>query len=430
VPHKFPSSAARTRVLLLTDSFLPHAGGSREYYSNIYRSLVELGDSEVTILTKKVPGWQEFDLAASTEFFHIKRRFKPLTSTKYHELPRGVGPFLDAAWQALRYSPAIVHAGDLYPPGLTAMILKRVLGIPYVVYCHGEEITQLDRYRYQPLIRDRIYKSADAVVAASEFARQNLQRIGVEDRKICKITPAVHADRFGLGLASTGLLQRYDLAGKSIVLTVARLVQRKGHRIVLQALSKICNEIPNVHYVIVGTGPEESNLRRLVQQSGLAERVTFAGYVLRDELPGFYSLCDVMVMPNRQEEDGDLEGFGMVFLEASAAGKPVIGGRTGGANEAIAEGITGFLVNPDDPDELAVTLRRLLLNRELRDKLGEAGAQRARADFDWKSRAEALHRVNHLILSGHDVGIGSEDRPSQVSGHLAAESAAARKCGS
>src|ERR1700730_720478 len=101
------------KILMLTDSFLPHAGGSREYYNNIYQQLVALGDSEVTILTKKIPGWKEFDRGASKEFFQIKRRFKPLASWKYHELPKGLGPFMSAAWHALRYSPAIVHAGDL-----------------------------------------------------------------------------------------------------------------------------------------------------------------------------------------------------------------------------------------------------------------------------------------------------------------------------
>lgn len=428
--YNFPSSAGRTRILVLSDSFLPHAGGSREYYGNIYRSLVELGSSEVTILTKKVPGWREFDLTASTQLFRIKRRFTPLASWKYHELPKGMGPFLEAAWHVLRYSPAIVHAGDLYPPGLIALMLKRAVGIPYVIYCHGEEITQTDRYRYQPLIRNRIYENADAVVAASEFARQNLLRIGVQSKKICKITPGVHAERFvPKAHIASELRQRYGIAGKRVILTVARLIQRKGHRVTLQALLRIRDEIRDVHYVIVGTGPEESSLRQLVRQSGLAERVTFAGYVAKDDLPGFYGLCDVMVMPNRQEVDGDVEGFGIVFLEASAAGKPVIGGKTGGAGEAIAEGVTGYLVNPDDPDELATVLRRLLLDQKLREKLGQAGAQRARSDFNWKSRSEALGKVNRMILSGHEIEMGEDDRSPTISGQLAHESVIVPKIG-
>jgi len=398
VTEKNSSADARIRVLLLVDSFLPHAGGSREYYNNIYRNLVDLGDSEVTILTKKTPGWKEFDSTASSELFHIKRRYKPLASTKYHELPKGLGPFLDAAWQVLRHSPAIVHAGDLYPPGVMAMFLKKLVGLPYVVYCHGEEITQTDHFRYQPRVRDRIYKYANAVVANSEFARQNLLRIGVAEERIHKITPGVDFTRFRPMPPRTDLLKRYRLEGKIVLLTVARLVPRKGHRVALQAFEKVSSEVPDAHYLIVGTGPEEGRLRQSVQDAGLSDRVTFAGFIPGTELPDIYNLCDIMVMPNRQAEDGDVEGFGIVFLEANAAGKPVVGGRSGGAIEAVVEGVTGFLVNPDDPDELAGVLRTLLFGRELRRKLGKAGAQRVVSEFSWKTRADTLRKVNSEIL--------------------------------
>jgi phosphatidyl-myo-inositol dimannoside synthase len=388
----------RTRVLLLTDSFLPHAGGSREYYNNIYRKLVDLGDSEVTILTKKIPGWEEFDRVASTEFFQIKRRYRPLGSWKYKELPKGLGPFVDAAWHAVRYSPAIIHAGDLYPPGVTAMILKKLFGLPYVVYCHGEEIPQLDRFKYQPLIRNRIYLNADTVIAASEFTRNNLMKLGVPEGRICKIVPGVNSTRFRPMARRADLIERYGLQGKTIILTVARLVPRKGHQAAIEAFAKVCNEFPEAHYLIVGRGQEEPRLRQMVLDAGLNERVTFAGYVAAEQLPDIYNLCDIMLMANRQEEDGDVEGFGIVFLEANAVGKPVIGGRTGGAAEAIADGATGFLVNPDDPQEIAGIMRRLLGDPGLREKLGTAGVRRVRSDFSWEARAKILSRVNLEIL--------------------------------
>ena len=396
------------KVLMLTDSFLPHAGGSREYYNNIYRNLVDLGDSEVTILTKKIPGWKEFDNIASNQSFRIKRRYKPLASWKYQELPKGLGPFLDAAWHVLRYSPDIVHAGDLYPPGVIAMFLKKLVGVPYVVYCHGEEITQTDHFRYQPRIRDRIYQYADAVVANSEFARQNLLRIGVAEKRIHKITPGVDFTRFRPMPPRTDLLKRYRLEGKIVLLTVARLVPRKGHRAALQAFEKVSSEVPDAHYLIVGTGPEEGRLRRFVQDAGLNDRVTFAGFIPGTELPDIYNLCDILVMPNRQEEDGDVEGFGIVFLEANAVGKPVIGGRTGGAAEAIADGSTGYLVNPDDPDEIAARLRQLLLDAGLRERLGAAGVRRVHSDFSWETRAKILHGVNRNILGGEDILVREE----------------------
>jgi phosphatidylinositol alpha-1,6-mannosyltransferase len=402
------------KILMLTDSFLPHAGGSREYYNNIYRNLVDLGDSEVTILTKKIPGWKEFDKIASTQFFRIRRRYKPLASLKYQELPKGFGPFLDAAWHALHYSPDIVHAGDLYPPGVTAMILKKLLGLPYVVYCHGEEITQTDHFRYQPRVRNRIYKYADAVVANSDFARQNLLRIGVAEERIHKITPGVDFTRFRPMPPRTDLLKRYRLEGKIVLLTVARLVPRKGHRVALQAFEKVSREVPDAHYLIVGRGPEEGRLRQFVQDADLSDRVTFAGFIPGTELPDIYNLCDIMLMPNRQAEDGDVEGFGIVFLEANAVGKPVIGGRTGGAAEAIADGSTGFLVNPDDPDEIAGRLRQLLLDPGLRERLGAAGVRRVRSDFSWETRARILRSVNFEILKRNGRKLECKTRVSNT----------------
>jgi phosphatidylinositol alpha-1,6-mannosyltransferase len=399
---KNSTAIPRTKVLMLTDSFLPHAGGSREYYNNIYRALVELGSSEVTILTKKIPGWQEFDDLSSSALFRIQRHFRPLRSWKYRELLKGLGPFVQALWYVLRYSPEIVHAGDLYPQGLTAMILKKLLGVPYIIYCHGEEITQTDGYRYQPKVRNRIYKNADAVIANSEFARQNLQRIGVHPDRICKITPGVDAKRFRPGPPNIELLRRYGLEGKTVILTVARLVPRKGHRVALKAFANVCREFPCAHYLIVGTGPEETHLRQFVQQLELQERVTFAGFAPSEALPDFYNLCDLMVLANRQETDGDVEGFGIVFLEANAAGRPVIGGRSGGAVEAIIDGTTGYLVNTEDSVEVGNALRQLLSDRSLRERIGAAGARRASIEFTWSERGRMLEDLNREVLSRNE----------------------------
>ena len=201
-----------------------------------------------------------------------------------------------------------------------------------------------------------------------------------------------------------------------MLLTVARLVPRKGHKVSIAAFAKICGEIPSAHYLIVGTGPEEEKLRAMVKEAGIENRVTFAGFVSGEDLPDIYNVCDVMLMANRQEENGDVEGFGIVFLEANAAGKPVIGGRSGGAVEAVVDGVTGFLVNPDDADELAGILRRLFLDRTLREALGEAGANRVRSDFNWSTRAERLKQINRALfehpetLSAGELVAGVSDK--------------------
>ena len=405
------NAGAVTNILLLADSFLPHAGGSREYYNNIYQRLAKLGKSRVTLLTKKVPGWKEFDQHSSSANFRIRRWGATLKSWKYSELPKGLLPLLHAAWHVLRGPVNSIHAGDLYPQGLVALIFKKLFGVPYLIYCHGEDITQTDRFRYQPMVRNRIFKNAAAIVANSQFARQHLLRIGMVDERIHVITPGVDAARFQPAAANSELLERYKLSGKTVLVTVARLVPRKGHRASIQAFANVCQEFSDAHYLIVGTGPEEERLRRQVEAAGITDRVTFAGFVSGEHLPEIYNLGQIMVMANRQEENGDVEGFGIVFLEANAAGKPVIGGRSGGAVEAICDGRTGFLVNPDNVDEITVAMRRLFSDRDLRQKFGQDGRHRVTADFDWESRAALLQQIDCKIrretgnLQSRDEGV-------------------------
>lgn len=382
---------------MLTDSFLPHAGGSREFYFNLYRRLPEFGNVRVTIVTKKVPGWKEFDQRVSSDSFKIVRWLKPLCTWRLRELPKGFGPFLHAAWHIYKESPAVLHVGDLYPQGVSGLLLKKLTGIPYIAYCHGEDIALTDRYKYQPYMRDIIYRGADIIVANAEFARRNLVRIGIPENRVVKISPGVDLDRFSLRTARLDLLEKWNLKGKRVVLTVARLISRKGHDLVLRAIARLVKEVPETVYLIVGQGPEEEKLRNLAIELGIMDSVRFAGRVPEELLPDCYALCDVFAMVNREEANGDLEGFGMVFLEASAMGKPVVGGRSGGTADAITEGKTGFRVDTVQLDELTATLRMLLTDVNLRRQLGNAGRHRVEREFQWRDRARRLHEISMEI---------------------------------
>jgi phosphatidylinositol alpha-1,6-mannosyltransferase len=385
-------------ILFMADSFLPHAGGSRVYYYNLYSRLVDLYPDHVTILTKKVPGWQQFDESASRDSLRIIRRFQPLPGLHVTQLPKIVFPLTEAFAQMLRGYTDVIHAGDLYPPGVIALWLKRLFGIPFVAYCHGEDITLTEHHRYQPIVRNQIYRGADAVVAACEFAKQNLLRIGIPENRIVKITPGVDGERFSPRPVSEKLIRQYDLTNRRVLMTVARLTPRKGHATVLRALAKVLPSIPDATYLVVGKGEERERLERLAADLGISQAVRFVGFVPEEDLADFYNLCDVFVMMNHEEENGDIEGFGMVFLEASAMGKAVIGGRSGGTEDSVQHGVTGFLADPDDAEELAATLHLVLENDELRKQLGAAGVQRARADFSWETRATRLRELSRAIV--------------------------------
>lgn len=389
------------KTLFLTDWYLPHAGGSRVYYHNLLANMVEQFPNEVTILTKKVPGWEEFDQRESKPSLRIVRQGMPLLNTKVYQLPRYIPTLTTALGLALQEGVRIVHAGDLQPQGLIALLLKRLLGLPYVAYCHSEEVTQMEQFRFQPLIRDRIYREADAVVAACEFARKLLLQIGVPEERIHKINPGVDWARFSPRPRNPELVHRFSLEGKKVLLTVSRLCARKGHDMVMKSIARIAAQVPNVRYLIAGRGPEEARLRQLAADLNLNPVVEFVGFVSEADLPEYYGLCDLFVMPNREEGDGDIEGFGMVFLEAAAAGKAVVAGKSGGTEDSVVDGITGLLVNPENVAELADAFRRLLLDDTLRNKLGEAGMNRARTEFDWAVRARQLEEVNRAVMAHH-----------------------------
>ena len=292
----------------------------------------------------------------------------------------------------LRRRPDVLHCGDLFPPAVSGWLFKKLFRLPYVAYCHGEDITLTGERRYQPKVRDRIYRSADAVIANGTFAVHKLLEIGVAPEKIFKINPGLDTTIF-FPEPSGSLRQRYGLTDELVLLTVARLIPRKGHSRVLRAIAALGSEVPPFKYIITGKGGEEQNLRDLAASLGIEQKVIFAGFIAEDEMNLHYNLADVFVMPNVSEA-GDVEGFGMVFLEANAAGKPVIGGRSGGVADAVEDGVTGYLVRSEDDLELIEKLRLLLTDAPLRFRMGAAALERVQRDFAWEPRAALLQRIS------------------------------------
>jgi phosphatidylinositol alpha-1,6-mannosyltransferase len=394
-----PCRPERLNYLVAMDSFLPHSGGSRVYYSELYRSLLAQFPDTVTLLTKKVPGWRQFDALECSAQFRIRRRFEPLSNWKYWQLPKALPQLGHATAAAMTGHYDSLHCGDLFPQALTGVLLSKVFRLPLLVFCHGDEISQTDQRRYQPRVRDFIYRQAHAIVAANQFAYDRLLQIGILKERIHKLTPGVNFEDFQPRPRRDDLIERYGLQGKKVLLTVARLVPRKGHKIVLQSLPAVLREVPDLKYLIVGDGPEKSDLRALVSLLHLDDAVTFIGDVHHDQVCDFYNLCDIFIMVNRLEVGGDVESFGMAFTEANAVGKPVIGGRSGGTAEAVIDGETGFLVAPDCAKEVSDRLLLLLKDDQLRKVMGAAGFDRMRAEFNWSSRGQALRRISAALVT-------------------------------
>jgi phosphatidylinositol alpha-1,6-mannosyltransferase len=175
-----------------------------------------------------------------------------------------------------------------------------------------------------------------------------------------------------------------------VILTVGRLVERKGHDIVIRALPAIVERVPTARYLIVGNGPNETALRQLVRDVGLdPEQVRFCGRIPAEQLAAYYSLCDAFVMPNR-EVGADTEGFGIVFIEAGACRKPCVGGQSGGAGDAIIDGETGILVDPTSPSAVARATISLLTDSQLSARLGGAARSRIETNLQYSHVADNI----------------------------------------
>ena len=183
------------------------------------------------------------------------------------------------------------------------------------------------------------------------------------------------------------------------MLTVGRLVGRKNIEGVLRALPRVTEMVPNLLYLIAGDGKDRERLEVASAQMGLSPFVRFLGYVPDGLLPALYCASDVFLMPSLERKNSqDYEGFGIVFSEANACGKPVIGGRSGGMADAVIDGETGLLVDPHSVDEIAAAIIRLLTDQELAHRLGENGRRRVERELSWERVAERLAGFLHGVM--------------------------------
>lgn len=237
---------------------------------------------------------------------------------------------------------------------VAAYKLKQLAGIPYWAIAHGVEAWNIKR----PLLQKALHH-ADRILAVSGYTRDRLLfEQNLAPAKISVLPNTFDANRFQIQPQPQHLLHRYQLtADQSIILTVARLdntERHKGYDPILQALPEIRRQIPNVHYLIVGKGSDRTRIEQLITRLNLQDTVTLTGFVPDNELGEHYNLCNVFAMPSKSE------GFGIVYLEALACGKPTVGGNQDGAIDALCQGELGALVNPDDIGAIAQTLIQIL----------------------------------------------------------------------
>lgn len=381
-------------VLCLTEYYLPRVGGHVIWLHEVCKRL-----GGALVLTARAPDQRRHEIIDGVRVRRIILRrwafLRPESLALYANL------MVQAALTCTRVRPAAILAARVLPEGLIANVVGRVFRVPSVVLAHGEEITSWGKRdasrsasaaaRWKPRALWNVYRKADQIVANSRFTRDLLVDGGINEDRVAIVHPGTDPARFRPMSKDQRLLGEWGLRGRKILLTVGRLSKRKGHDMVIRALPEILAAVPNAVYLIAGAGEYESVLRDLAKSLNVAPYVRFLGEVHSDELPTIYNLADVFLMPNRTLPDSnDVEGFGIVFLEASACAKPVIGGCSGGVPDAIVDGKTGVLVNGSSPGAISNAVLLLLTNSGLACRLGRTGRQRVCREFTWDHSAAKI----------------------------------------
>jgi phosphatidyl-myo-inositol dimannoside synthase len=388
--------------LLIAHTMPPLTGGS----CVVYDSLARHANGAVAVLTSyrdhrtgaEIPGWRGHDGTCGYPIQRIALVRPRLWSPEWRSphlwrLARDDVPtFGQLCWSAFhsvrRMGIKVVCLGDLDTNGWLIPYAQRSAGLKTILYIHGDEVSTNALWAGQLERRRRYLGAADAIVAVSRFAKDVLvERYDVSSAKVEVISNGVDSEKFVPRPKPPALIGRFELAGKFVLVTITRLVERKGVDMALRALPAVRACIPNVHFLVVGDGPSADQLKGLATEQGVADAVSFVGAVPHCDTPTYYSAGDLFVMPNRQLADGNNEGFGLVFLEANACGLPVIAGRDGGPAEVVSDGVNGLLVNGSDPDAIARAILRVATDRDLYERL-RAGGLAVAQRVDWSSRAQ------------------------------------------
>jgi phosphatidyl-myo-inositol dimannoside synthase len=373
----------RQKTLLVTYDYPPLTSGIGSCFHQLWRILPP---AEHLILAPRVKGWR------ATDHNYPIRVIRYLSLLPFSVCRVLILPFY-IIFLKLTQDINLIICGVPLSLGFLGWLFKKLFAIPYGVFYYGGEFAKYQRTPFFRLLK-KIFAEASFIITNSDYTSEEAGRFGLAGQKIVKLTLGIDSEVFSPRGDFHQLRDRLGLSGQKVLLTVARLVKRKGVDAVLLALPQVLASVPNCQYLIVGEGEEEKSLRRQVGELQLEKNVIFCGAVKDNTKVQYYNLCDVYVMPNRETTGKEiLEGFGLSFIEASACGKPVIGGISGGVRDAVVDGVTGLLIDPSDSERLAAGIIRLLKDENYARQLGQNGQRRVIESFQWPERAEILQQL-------------------------------------
>ncbi|WP_030205651.1 glycosyltransferase family 4 protein [Streptomyces bikiniensis] len=377
------------KTLIVTNDFPPRPGGIQAFLHNM---ALRLDPERVVVYASTWKRGREG--AEATAAFDAEQPFTVVRDRTTMLLPT---PRVTARATALlrEHGCESVWFGAAAPLGLTAPALRRAGARRLVATTHGHEAGWAQLPAARQLLR-RIGEGTDTITYLGEYTRSRIASAltpAAADRMV-QLPPGVDEKTFHPGSGGDEVRARLGLSDRPVVVCVSRLVPRKGQDTLIRALPGILRRVPDAVLLIVGGGPYEKDLRRLAAETGVAGSVRFTGAVPWAELPAHYGAGDVFAMPCRTRRGGlDVEGLGIVYLEASATGLPVVAGDSGGAPDAVLDGETGWVVRGESPEETADRVATLLLDPGLRARMGERGRAWVEEKWRWDLLAERLREL-------------------------------------
>ena len=376
------------RVLLATMNYPPPLYGGSVLYLN--RLITHIPPENVTVLTSSKGDFEAesaYDRSQRFETIRIPVIFSYKMTLSITAKFLLIARWFFALWRFVnpKYI-SVVALDNVFYLGIPVLLICKLRRIPFVVFTFGEELSKAPKENasVKARVHNWIYRKtlfgASIIISISNPTTKLLEKYGVSSSKVKLIHPPTEVPQVSPSKKEIkDFLFRHQLENKLIIASVGSFIPRKGFDKLIQAIPEVLKQHPDAFLVLVGSGFMEPALTNLTKDLNIEEHVRFLGRIDREELNLLYASCELFVMPNYTLPDGDAEGYGMVFNEANAFAKPVIGGRSGGTIDAIQHQQTGLLVDGKNVSEIAGAICTLLGNRDLARVLGKQAQ-------DWTKR--------------------------------------------
>ncbi len=387
--------------LFVTQDFGPDKGGMARRHVELARRFAD-ASNEMSVSTVRVEGHEEFDRG---EKYSIDRQ-----PFHFREANRFYNQVRWARWlTGTRHPPIdVIHCGNIRPAGYAVDWAHRRLHVPYIVYVNGGDLLREKKKTASSALKRatarRILGQASGIAATStwvaDLTRDVMEQVGVKNiPPIAPLDLGTDSATFAPSRDTGRLRQNWNLAATDkLMITVARLVPHKGQDTAIRALALLARDFPSLHYVLVGEGGDEERLRSLASSLGVSGKVIFAGALRDADLPEAYATSTIYVGPSRVDNEVNVEGFGISFLEASSSGLPIVAGNSGGVRSAVRVGVTGVVVSPLDVEGFAAEIAGFLGDDEKRAAFGAAGRNAVLTHYNWDRVARETREFTLSVI--------------------------------